>query len=179
MPYMPVIEFWFEQITPGQWWKKSADFDALIREKFADLHQSATHCELAVWRRRPLGRLAEIIVLDQFSRHIYRDQAAAFTHDNLALALSQQTIASGSDRCLPAKKRGFLYMPFMHSESHEIQKEALLLFGQADLESHISSAQRHHAIIERFGRFPHRNKILGRASSSEELAFLRQPGSAF
>ncbi|MEZ0148826.1 MAG: DUF924 family protein [Candidatus Reddybacter sp.] len=179
MPYLSVIEFWFEETTPAQWWQKSDDFDALIGEKFADLHQAATRCELFAWRRRPLGRLAEIIILDQFSRNLFRDQAKAFAHDSLALALAQQTIAAGIDQRLSAKQRGFLYMPYMHSESREIQQQSVQFFSQPGLESHLSSAQRHHAIIERFARFPHRNQILGRTSSAKELTFLQQPGSTF
>jgi len=179
MPYLSVIEFWFEEITPAQWWQKSNDVDTLIRNRFAQLLLSASRCELFAWRRRPLGRLAEIIVLDQFSRNIYRDQPTAFAHDSLALALAQQAIAAGIAPRLSAKQRGFLYMPFMHSESRVIQKQSMALFGQAGLAAHLSSAQRHCDIIERFGRYPHRNKILGRASTDEELAFLEQPGSSF
>lgn len=179
MPFLSVIEFWFEDITPAQWWQKSDEFDAFIRDKFAALHQSAIRCELFEWRRRPLGRLAEIIVLDQFSRNIFRDQSGAYTHDSLALALAQQTIAAGIDQRLTAKQRGFIYMPYMHSESQKIQTQSVQFFSQPDLDAHLSSAQRHRDIIERFGRFPHRNKILGRTSTTEELAFLKQPNSSF
>ena len=179
MSYMSVIEFWFEEATPAQWWQKSDVFDALIRNNFAELHQSAIHCELLTWRQRPLGRLAEVIVIDQFSRNLYRNLPQAFAHDGLALALAQQTIAAGIDKRLSAKQRGFLYMPFMHSESREIQKQSMQLFSQPGLEAHLSSAQRHQFIIEQFGRYPHRNEILGRASTTEELAFLQQPGSSF
>ncbi len=179
MPFISVIEFWFEETTPAQWWQKSDEFDALIDEKFADLHQAATRCELFEWRRHPLGRLAEIIVLDQFSRNLFRDQTGAFAHDSLALALAQQAIADGNDQVVDAKQRGFFYMPFMHSESREMQQQSVQLFSQPGLESHLSSAQRHRDIIERFGRFPHRNKILSRTSTAEEEAFLQQPGSSF
>jgi len=179
MSYLSVIEFWFEEITPAQWWQKSDAFDALIRDRFAELHLSTSHCERFAWRRRPLGRLAEIIVLDQFSRNLYRDQPEAFAHDSLALALAQQAIATGIDSRLSAKQQGFLYMPFMHSESRAMQKESVTLFSQPGLDAHLSSAQRHRDIIERFDRYPHRNKILGRVSTDEELAFLEQPGSSF
>ncbi|OUS11469.1 hypothetical protein A9Q89_08280 [Gammaproteobacteria bacterium 53_120_T64] len=179
MPYLCVIEFWFEEITPAQWWQKSAEFDALIHKQFIDLHQAATRCELFAWRRRPLGRLAEIIILDQFSRHLYRDQPEAFAHDSLALALSQQAIAAGIAPRLSAKQRGFLYMPFMHSESRAMQNQSVQLFSQAGLDAHLSSARRHRDVIERFGRYPHRNQILGRTSSDEELTFLQQAGSIF
>ena len=179
MPYLSVIQFWFEEITPAQWWQKSDEFDALIRDRFSILHQSATHCELFEWRCCPRGQLAEIIILDQFSRNLFRDQAAAFANDNLALALAQQAIADGSDQSVGSKHRGFFYMPFMHSESKKIQTQSVQLFTQPGLSSHLSSAQRHRDIIERFGRFPHRNKILGRPSTTEEQAFLKQPGSSF
>jgi len=179
MPYLSVIKFWFEEITPAQWWRKSDEFDAFIRDRFSALHQTAIRCELFEWRCRPLGRLAEIIVLDQFSRNIFRDQAEAFAHDSLALALAQQTIAAGIDQRLTAKQRGFIYMPYMHSESQKIQTQSVQLFGQPGLDAQLSSAQRHRDVIKRFGRFPHRNKILGRASTTEEQAFLNQPGSSF
>jgi uncharacterized protein (DUF924 family) len=179
MPFMSVIEFWFEQITPAQWWQKSADLDALIGEKFADLQQSATRCELFEWRHQYLGRLAEIILIDQFSRNLYRGQPQAFAHDSLALALAQQAIADGCDQQVNEKQRGFFYMPFMHSESGPIQKISVQLFSRPGLEAHLASAKRHRAVIEQFGRFPHRNQILGRASTAAELDFLQQPGSAF
>ncbi len=179
MPFMSVIQFWFEETRPAQWWQKSAEFDALIGTRFAEVHRSASRCEHFAWRRRPLGRLAEIIVLDQFSRNLYRDQPEAFAHDSLALALAQQTIAAGIAPRLNAKQRGFLYMPFMHSESRVMQNQSVALFGQDGLDAHLSSARRHRDIIERFGRYPHRNKILGRVSTDEELAFLEQAGSAF
>jgi len=179
MPYLSVIEFWFEEITPAQWWQKNDGFDALIRDRFAELHLSTSRCERFAWRRRPLGRLAEIIVLDQFSRNLYRDQPEAFAHDSLALALAQQAIATGIDQRMDAKQRGFLYMPFMHSESRAMQNQSVQLFSQPGLDAHLSSARRHRDIIERFGRYPHRNKILGRVSTDEELAFLEQPGSSF
>ncbi|PCJ36889.1 MAG: hypothetical protein COA75_06465 [Cellvibrionales bacterium] len=179
MPYLSVIKFWFEETTPAQWWQKNDAFDALIRDRFLALHQSATQCELTEWRRRPLGRLAEIIIIDQFSRNLYRNQAQAFAHDSLALALAQQAIASDIAPRLSAKQRGFLYMPYMHSESQAMQNQSVQLFSQAGLGAHRSSARRHCDIIERFGRYPHRNKILRRTSTGEELAFLQQSGSAF
>jgi len=179
MPYLSVIKFWFEEITPAQWWRKSDEFDTLIRDRFSALHQSAIRCELFEWRHHPLGRLAEIIVLDQFSRNLFRDQAEAFAHDSLALALAQHAIADDSDQQVNEKQRGIFYMPFMHSESQKMQTQSVQLFSQPGLDAHLSSAQRHRDIIERFSRFPHRNKILGRTSTTEELAFLTQPGSSF
>ena len=179
MPYLSVIEFWFSEIPPRQWWQKNDEFDALIHDKFSKLHQSAIRCELFEWRHHPLGQLAEIIIIDQFSRHLFRDHTEAFAHDSLALALAQQAVADGSDHSVGAKQRGFFYLPYMHSESKKMQTQSVHLFSQPGLATHLSSAQRHRAIIERFGRFPHRNKILGRPSTAEELAFLKQPGSSF
>jgi uncharacterized protein (DUF924 family) len=119
------------------------------------------------------------MVLDQFSRNIHRDTAAAFANDALALALAQEAVARGSDRELPVPHRAFLYLPWMHSESPTIHEEALRLFAQPGLEHNLEFERQHKAIIDRFGRYPHRNEALGRASTQEELAFLREPGSSF
>lgn len=173
-----ILQFWFTEIQPAQHWKKDPAFDQLIAERFGDIHAQAARCELFNWRATPEGRLAEIIVLDQFSRNIYRDQPGAFAQDPLALALAQEAVALGADQALPPAQRGFLYMPYMHSESLLIHDQALPLFeslnnGQLDFEI------KHRDIIVRFGRYPHRNAILGRESTPEELAFLKQPGSSF
>ena len=174
-----VLSFWFEEITPKQWWSKSSEFDLEIASRFGDLHRAAARCELFSWRESPTGRLAEIIVLDQFSRNIYRDQAQAFDCDAVALALAQSAIASQADSALSIKQRGFLYMPFMHSESTLIHEQALRLFDAPGLEDNLKSELKHKAIIDRFGRYPHRNVLLGRLSTEEELAFLQTPGSSF
>ena len=118
-------------------------------------------------------------MLDQFSRNVYRDTARAFTQDALALALAQELVASGQDRSLPLAHRSFAYMPYMHSESALIHAQAATLFSQAGLQDSLRFAQRHQSIIARFGRYPHRNALLGRDSTAEEIDFLRQPGSAF
>jgi uncharacterized protein (DUF924 family) len=174
-----ILSFWFEEIRPAQWWEKSATFDALIRDRFGALHEAATRCELFGWRASPQGRLAEVIVLDQFSRNLHRDDPRAFAADPLALALAQTAIANGADRALPPERRAFLYMPFMHSESAVIHAVALGLFAALGMDDSLSSEIRHKAIIDRFGRYPHRNAILGRSSTPEEAAFLREPGSSF
>jgi len=174
-----VLRFWFEEIKPMQWWKKSPEFDQLICEKFGALHHAAAHCELFAWRQSPSGRLAEIIVLDQFSRNIYRDSAKAFACDPLALALAQTAVAHGADREMDFKMRQFLYMPFMHSESAVIHDAALALFGAPGLERSLQSEVEHHAIIQRFGRYPHRNALLGRDSTDEEIEFMKGPHSSF
>lgn len=143
------------------------------------MHAQAVQCELFGWRAHPFGRLAEIIVLDQFSRNIYRGTARAFEADSLALALAQEAVATAVAAVLGPDHRSFLYMPYMHSESRRIHEIAVGLFSEAGLEPSLKSEIRHKAIIDRFGRYPHRNAILGRVSSQEELEFLKAPGSSF
>ena len=179
MSAQSVLDFWFAQIKPSQWWEKSADFDRLIQTRFGALHAAATCCELSDWRQTPQGRLAEIIVLDQFSRNIYRDLPKAFASDPLALALAQHAVALGADQALSLEQRAFVYMPYMHSESAQVHRAALALFEQHGLEHALPSQIQHKAIIDRFGRYPHRNAILGRASTPQELDFLDTPGSSF
>ena len=125
------------------------------------------------------GRLAEILVLDQFSRNVYRDTPRAFAQDALALALAQELVASGQDRSLPLAQRSFAYMPYMHSESALVHAQAVELFSQPGLEDTLRFELRHKEIIDRFGRYPHRNALLGRESSPEELTFLSEPGLGF
>lgn len=174
-----VLRFWFEELDSADWWRKSPALDRLIAEKFGPTLAAASRCELHAWRTAPQGRLAEVIVLDQFSRNVHRDTAGAFANDALALALAQEAIALGCDRPLPVERRAFLYLPYMHSESALIHDEALRLFDAPGLEYNLDFERRHKAIIDRFGRYPHRNAVLGRASTPEELAFLQQPGSSF
>ena len=174
-----VLEFWFKEIDAKQWWTKSAEFDQLISSRFGSLHAAAARCELYAWRETPPGRLAEIIVLDQFSRNMYRDQPQAFACDALALALAQTAVATQADAVLEIQQRAFVYMPYMHSESPLIHGTAQALFSQAGLESSLASEHHHKAILDRFGRYPHRNAILGRPSTAQELEFLTTPGSSF
>ncbi|MEL0168860.1 MAG: DUF924 family protein [Pseudomonadaceae bacterium] len=174
-----VLAFWFSELQPAQWWKKDPELDGLIRSRFGDVHERAGRGELMNWRGTALGRLAEIIVLDQFSRNIWRDTPRAFASDGMALVLAQEAVAEGVDQLLPSKWRAFLYMPFMHSESLRMHEQAMKLFSAPGLEDNLRFEQRHMEIIERFGRYPHRNAILGRPSSAEELAFLRTKGSSF
>ena len=174
-----ILDFWFRETAPAQWWKKSASFDALIRDRFGALHEAAIACELFGWRVSPWGRLAEVIVLDQFSRNMYRDTPRAFAADPQALSLAQVAVALGADNALTVEMRTFLYMPFMHSESPAIHRVALMLFATPGMEVNFASALKHKAIIDRFGRYPHRNAILGRLSTPEEIAFLQSPGSSF
>lgn len=174
-----VIQFWFEDIEPKQRFIKDLDFDELLRSKFDRTHHLAAQGLLYAWREHPLDALAEIIVLDQFSRNMFRDTPAAFATDTLALVLAQEAVRKKFDKELDNSKKSFLYMPFMHSESKEIHDIALFLFDQPGLEDNFNFEVKHKAIIDRFGRYPHRNEILGRESTAEELEFLSQPGSSF
>jgi len=174
-----ILHFWFTELTPKQHYAKDAALDDAIRTRFGATLEAAARCELFAWRATPEGRLAEALVLDQFSRNVYRDTARAFAQDALALALAQELVASGQDRSLPLAQRSFAYMPYMHSESALIHAQAITLFSQPGMQDSLRFEQRHQAIIERFGRYPHRNALLGRASTAEELAFLSEPGSSF
>lgn len=174
-----ILHFWFEELDNKQRFVKDAALDAMMRVRFGDVLRAASRGELFTWRGTPKGRLAEIVVLDQFSRNIHRDTAAAFAQDAQALTLAQELVASGQDYVLEPLQRSFAYMPYMHSESLLIHSQAVLLFSEAGLEANLNYERKHQAIIERFGRFPHRNAILGRVSTPEEVAFLQQPGSAF
>ena len=177
--YQEILKFWFEEIEPAAWWKKDEAFDALLIERFSGLHTRARQCELFEWRGEPEGRLAEIIVLDQFSRNMFRDTPLAFANDAMSLALAQEAIACGADETLTAVQRSFLYLPFMHSESLEIHEVAVELYQKNGIQANLDFELSHKKIIEKFGRYPHLNKILGRESSAEEIEFLTRPGSSF
>lgn len=174
-----IVSFWFEEIDSMHWYKKDEAFDELLRERFLSVHESATRAELFWWRDSAKGRLAEIIVLDQFSRNMFRDQPESFAHDAMALCLAQEAITAGADKELSEQEKSFMYMPYMHSESIEIHEVALTLFGRLKSKSNLQYEQRHKAIIDRFGRYPHRNELLNRPSTPEEIVFLQEPGSRF
>ncbi|TDM08755.1 MAG: DUF924 domain-containing protein [Ideonella sp. MAG2] len=174
-----VLTFWFEELQPAQWWKVDPALDQRIAERFGALHAQARQCELADWRGSARGRLAEVIVLDQFSRNMFRGQAGAFACDPLALALAQEAVTQGLDKRLTPDQRAFLYLPFMHSESAKVHEQAVQLYTALGQQNNLNFELRHKAIIDRFGRYPHRNAQLGRVSTAEELAFLTQPGSSF
>ena len=174
-----VLHFWFDELSAAQHFAKDAALDAAIAQRFGPTLEAAARGELSGWRASTPGRLAEIVVLDQFSRNVWRDTPRAFAQDGMALVLAQELVTQGLDRQLPSAQRAFAYMPYMHSESRVVQAQSARLFAQPGLEVNLPFALQHQAIIERFGRYPHRNAILGRASSDEELTFLRQPGSAF
>ncbi len=177
--YEDLLRFWFDECAPAQWWGVDPAFDQAVRARFAAVHQQAVAGELYGWRSDPRGRLAEVIVLDQFSRNLHRGSPAAFAADPMALALAQEAVAAGLDAGLPVVQRNFLYMPYMHSESRQIHDVAQSLFAATGNAATLAFEMKHKAIIERFGRYPHRNAILGRASTAEELVFLSTPGSSF
>jgi uncharacterized protein (DUF924 family) len=186
-----VIDFWFG--APGSpergtqravWFRKDPAFDASIAQRFGPLVERALAGELRDWDAEPASALARIVLLDQFTRNIFRDTARAFAGDRLALEAARSAVAAGRDRAVPPEQRGFVYLPFEHAEDLAAQDEALRLFSALEaeapaLEGLVDYARRHRAIVERFGRFPHRNALLRRPSTPEELEFLRQPGSGF
>lgn len=174
-----VLDFWFNQLEAKDWFVTNQEVDDAIRDQFGDLLKQASQAELFTWRVTPEGRLAEIIVLDQFSRNIYRNTPLAFSQDPLALGLAQEAIRLEADKSLTTIERSFLYMPFMHSESAAIHKQAVVLFSQPGMENNYDFELKHKLIIDRFGRYPHRNVILSRESTTEEIDFLSQPGSSF
>ncbi len=174
-----ILRFWFEECTPAQWWKADAAFDAQLRERFLPTLQAAAQAELHAWRATPEGRLAEVIVLDQFSRNIFRGTKQAFAQDAMALALAQEAVLRGWHAALQPDRRAFLLMPFMHSESRAIHAWAEPLFRDFAPAHNHDFELKHKAIVDRFGRYPHRNAILGRSSTAEEIEFLKQPGSSF
>lgn len=176
MKWEEVISFWFEEIEPAKHWVKDTEFDGLIRSRFGDVHTAATKGELFRWRENANGRLAEIIVLDQFSRNMFREKPESFAFDTIALVLAQEAIAVGADKEIDSERVSFLYMPFMHSESAAIHEVSMKLFGNL---GNLEFEEKHKAIIDRFGRYPHRNEILGRTSTAEEIEFLKGPNSSF
>ncbi len=174
-----VLAFWFEETAPSQWWSVDPAFDAALRARFGDLLRQAAAGECHAWRASAQGRLAEVIVLDQFSRNIHRDTPAAFAQDAMALALAQEAVTAGAMAELSPTERNFLLMPFMHSESRLIHAWAEELYREHAPPDNLGFELMHKAIIDRFGRYPHRNAALGRESTPEEIQFLDQPGSRF
>lgn len=186
-----VLDCWFGApdapdfgVAHKRWFARDVAFDAMLTERFGSLIDAARESQLDGWAETPLGALALIIVLDQFSRNCHRNTPRAFAADQKALLTARQMVASGADRSLPTvHHRAFAYLPFEHDETLAGQHESLRLFKELDAEpggeSYYRFAVRHAEIIERFGRFPHRNALLERASTAEETAFLREPGSSF
>jgi uncharacterized protein (DUF924 family) len=187
-----VLDFWFgapysEQAGQPrrEWFVKSDTFDDIIRDRFGATIEQALAGGLREWDEQgPQGLLARILVLDQFTRNAYRNTPQSFAGDALALAAARALVDSGADRELPPLQRAFAYMPFEHAEDAYMQERAVELFGvlaaeHPGFDEMLDYAHRHRGVIARFGRFPHRNAILGRASTPEEEEFLRQPGSRF
>lgn len=174
-----VLDFWFEEISPSKWFKIDVRLDEDIRERFLPVLEAAKRGECVSWRSTLEGRLAEIIVLDQFSRNIFRNDPRSFSQDSMALTLAQEAIRWFDPFELPPEKRSFLYMPFMHSESLLIHEQAMELFAQEGLESSFVYEKKHREILLEFGRYPHRNDTLGREATEAEKIFLKQPGSSF
>jgi uncharacterized protein (DUF924 family) len=174
-----VLRFWFEETPPKSWWTVDAAFDRTLAARFGELLRQAAAGELYAWREDARGRLAEVIVLDQFSRNILRDTVLAFAQDAMALVLAQEAVTAGALMQLPPIQRAFLLLPFMHSESRLIHEQAEALYREYAPPENFEFELRHKAIIDRFGRYPHRNAILGRTSTPEEIEFLRTPGSSF
>ncbi|HIL92141.1 MAG TPA: DUF924 domain-containing protein [Cycloclasticus sp.] len=177
--HQQILKFWFEELTPAQWWVKDEQLDLLITGRFSNIYTKASQCELFEWRDTAEGRLAEIIILDQFSRNMFRDSPLSFANDSLALALAQEAVLLGADKELNSVQRSILYLPFMHSESLKIHEIAMLLYKKNGIEANLAFEIKHKEIIEKFGRYPHRNNILGRSSTKEEVEFLKQEGSSF
>jgi uncharacterized protein (DUF924 family) len=170
--YPDVLDFWFNQLSTDDWFSKNELLDLKMVEKFIVIHSQAVAGELYEWRADPLGRLAEIILIDQFSRNIYRDDPKAYASDGMALALAQEAIRGNHHRELSPKYKQFLYMPFMHSESRVIHEIAVKLFSEEGLEKNLPFELEHKKIIDLYGRYPERNKVLGRQNTSDEEYYL-------
>ncbi|MGB7431771.1 MAG: DUF924 family protein [Ahrensia sp.] len=173
-----VLDFWFVEHGPKQWWAGGGAFDVAVRLNFADTLRAAERCETADWRRHPRGRVAEIMVLDQFSRQLYRRSGRAFANDALALALAQEAVAMGIKDLVSEDEYKFVLMPYMHSESLLIHDEAMVLYSVLDADT-FDFERRHRDVIERFGRYPKRNAALARVSSAAELAYINDSDSMF
>lgn len=171
-----VIAFWFVEHGMDDWFGGKPEFDAALAENFADTHPKVALGEAWSWRITPEGRLAELIVLDQFSRQLHRGSAKAFAQDPMATALAQEAIAAGADQAVDAKWRMFFYMPFMHSESLLVQEEGVLLFKAMNDAYLLDFMTKHRDTVARFGRFPFRNVALGRVSTADELAYMEEQG---
>jgi uncharacterized protein (DUF924 family) len=167
-----VLRFWFEELTPQVWFERDDAVDAMIRTRFASLHDRLNRETAAAASMTAREALATVIVLDQFSRNLFRESARAFASDVQALSVAQEVVEKGLDRELNAQQRHFLYMPFQHSEDPTVQRRSIELFGQLGGEA-LDYARRHKAVIDRFGRYPARNQVLGRVSTPEEIEYLK------
>ncbi len=167
-----IIQFWFVEHAFEDWFGSKPEFDAKLRERFFDVFEQVSAGEMSHWRQKPEGRLAEILVLDQFSRQFFRGQAQAFATDKMALTLAQELVASGGDKSLSKAQRSFAYLPFMHSESLKIHDEAVRSFTELGDENNLKFELAHRDVIIKFSRFPKRNAALGRTSTPEEIEYM-------
>ena len=174
-----ILKLWFIECKPEHWFKKNEDFDQMIKRRFSVVIEDALEDKLDSWEETETGCLALIILLDQFTRNVFRDTPRAFAGDKRALALSQLCCYKDYLTNPDVHRRRFMLMPMMHSENLAVQDAALPLFKKNASGKYYKYAEKHREIIARFGRFPHRNMILGRKSTNEELEFLKQPGSSF
>lgn len=167
-----IIDFWFSDATRKLWFNSTPEFDRELCERYQDTWERARRGELDHWMQTAEGCLALVIILDQFPLNMFRGRAQSFTSEAKSRDVAAVAIEQGFDKVLPGEQRSFLYMPYMHSETLEDQELALKLFDQPGLESNLRFAHHHHAIIEKYGRFPHRNAVLGRPSNDAELEYL-------
>ena len=174
-----VLRFWFEDLQRADWFKKSAATDEMIRERFLTLFEMLAARPIDQVRASPETALAAVIVLDQFARNMFRGSPQSFANDGKALAIAEAAIANGFDQALEADRRVFLYLPFEHSECLADQERAVALIEALGDAEYTRYAIAHRDVILRFGRFPHRNAVLGRHSTADELAYLAEPGSGF
>ena len=174
-----ILQFWFEEITPKDWFVKNPEFDELLKLRFGDLVEDAIGGRLDGWAKTKEGRLALILLLDQMTRNIYRDTPKAFSGDEIALAMSLRAVHDGFLEEGQTKQNQFFLMPMMHCELIDIQEQSIPLFERYTIDEVAEFARKHRDIVARFGHFPHRNAILGRPSTPEEIAFLEMPGSSF
>lgn len=168
-----VLRFWFEELRPEDWFSSHAHLDERIRQRFGELCEALRSEPPVLDDADARTLLAAIVVFDQFPRNIYRKTPAAYASDDRALALAKAAVETGKDRSLPPVQRHFIYMPFMHSEDLRAQEESVRLFSELGIADGLKYARHHHGVVKRFGRFPHRNVILGRQSTPEELEFLK------
>ena len=171
-----VLDFWFVEHGKDDWFGGAPEFDTLLAERFADLHPLVARGEAWTWRKTPQGRLAEIIVLDQFSRQLHREEAEAFAQDKMALVLAQEALALGADRAVEREWAPFFYLPFMHAESVMIQDEGVRLYEAYGDQEQLDFMRKHREAIARFGRFPFRNAALSRPSTPEEAQYMAEAG---
>ncbi|MGB7287265.1 MAG: DUF924 family protein [Salaquimonas sp.] len=174
-----VIKFWFNEAKPEQWFKKDSAFDAEIASRFQETVEAAIKGDLDSWKSDDTGQLALIIMLDQFTRNIFRETPKAFKGDEKALAICLESLAEGFLQRNEQNWRYFMLMPMMHSEDLSVQNASLPLFKKYATKNAYGYAEKHRDIIAEYGRFPHRNEILGRTSTQKENEFLTQPGSSF